>query len=377
MNPGGPKVCKVLLVVPSLAYSGTSKQLGLVAVGLPSPQFQVRVAVLGASGAQAEILRTRGIEVIELGWKRLIDLRLFRRLQQLLEAFRPDVLHAWHPLSLRVLSPLGVRRPRPLIVSAMGGPHRFRSFRQHFDSWLLRSADLVIATGFAEAENFRRQQIPESRIVEVPPGVTPPPVGGARDRFCRRLGIKEDARLLACVGPLAPEKGFQDAIWSFEMLRYVFENLHLILIGDGPDRSRLENFARLTGTEPHVHFLGQQPDAAALLRYAEVVWVPSRRQGGVNVALEAMAAGRPVVASRLPAMAEIVIDGETGFLIDPGDKMAMARKTRWLLSDPARSRRMGEAGRQRGEREFPAARLVDRFARVYEQAMAPHKITTE
>jgi glycosyltransferase involved in cell wall biosynthesis len=159
------------------------------------------------------------------------------------------------------------------------------------------------------------------------------------------------------------------------MLKYVFPDLHLILIGDGPDRSRLEQFVRLIEAEGHVHFLGHQPDAAALLGHAEVVWVPSRKHGGVNVALEAMAAGRPVVASRLPALAEVLSDGKTGFLIDPGDKMALARKTRWLLHDPNRSRQMGEAGRQRGERDFSATGFVERFARVYEQARAPDSIT--
>jgi glycosyltransferase involved in cell wall biosynthesis len=366
---------KVLLVVPSLEYNGTSKQLGLVAVGLPRPQFQVRVAVLGESGAQAEMLRAKGIDVAELGWTRLVDLGLLRRLGKLIEAFRPDVVHAWNPLALRLLATLGVRRLSRVIVSAMAGPHRLRSFCERLDSWLLRGADLVIATGSAEAQHYRHRRIPDRRIVEVRPGVAPPQACGAHDRFCRWLGIKDNARLVACAGPLAPGKGFQDAIWTFEILRYIFPDLHLILIGDGPDRSRLERFVHLGGAEGHVHFLGRQPDAAALLGHAEVVWVPSRKHGGVNVALEAMAAGRPVVASRLPALAEVLTDGKTGFLIAPGDKVALARKTRWLLDDPQRGRQMGEAGRRRGEREFPATRLVERFARVYEQAMAPDTIT--
>jgi glycosyltransferase involved in cell wall biosynthesis len=367
---------KVLLVVPSLEYSGTSKQLGLVATGLPRSQYQVRVAALGESSPQAEMLRARGIAVDELGWKRLVDLGLLRRLGHVIEAFRPDVVHAWNPLTLRLLTTLGVRRLSRVIVSAMAGPPKLQSFCERFDSWLLRGADLVVAAGSDEAKHYRRRRIPKGRIVEVRPGVAPPAACGAHDRFCRWLGIKENTRLVACAGPLAPGKGFQDAIWAFEILKYVFPDLHLILIGDGPDRSRLERFVHLAEGEGHVHFLGRQPDAAALLGHAEVVWVPSRKHGGVNVALEAMAAGRPVVASRLPALAEVLSDGQTGFLIAPGDKMALARKTRWLLDDPHRSRQMGEAGRQCGEREFPATRLVERFARVYEQAMAPDTIST-
>jgi glycosyltransferase involved in cell wall biosynthesis len=95
------------------------------------------------------------------------------------------------------------------------------------------------------------------------------------------------------------------------------------------------------------------------------------------VALEAMAAGRPVVASRLLALAEIVIDGKTGFLIEPGDKVALARKTRLLLDDPQHGRQMGEAGRLRVEQEFPASQFVDRFARLYEDGVLHDKIITQ
>src|SRR5262249_53236211 len=148
-----------------------------------------------------------------------------------------------------------------------------------------------------------------------------------------------------------------------------------ILIGGGPDEDRLKRFTRAVGAEGQVHFLGYQPDAAAFLGWGEMVWVPSSRHGGVNVALEAMAAGRPVVASRLPTLAEIVADGKTGFLIDPGDKVALARKTRMLLEDPKRAVQMGEAGRRRSECDFAASQFVDRFARLYEDGVVRAKMT--
>lgn len=369
MSDCGLVVCKVLLIVPTLEYRGTTKQLLLLAAGLPRPRFEVLVVVLGDGGPHAETLRASGIEVCPLGWKRLIDLDLFRRLRRRIAAFRPDVIHAWHLLSLRVLAAASVGAASRLIASPMASPPSRRAAWCPWDGWLLGRADRIVATGAAEVEHYRRQRIPPRKIVGMPPGVAPRTMVGTRERLCRTLGIEFPARLVLCAGPLLPEKGFQDAIWTFAILRYLFADLHLIFIGSGPDRPRLEQFARTLGGPRQVHFLGYQADAAALLGSGDMVWIPSRKHGGVNVALEAMAAGRPLVASRLPALAEVIRDGETGFLIDPGDKVALARKTRCLLDDPKRGQQMGEAGRQRAARYFAAAQFVDRWACLYEEVV--------
>src|SRR5207244_4282186 len=125
----------------------------------------------------------------------------------------------------------------------------------------------------------------------------------------------------------------------------------------------------MIGAEDAVHFLGYQADLAAFYHRATVVWIPSHTAGGVNVVLEAMATGRPVVASRLPALAEIIADGTTGSLIDPDNNIApsiaLARQTRLLLNDPQRSNQLGEAGRQEVENRFAVGQLVEHFTRLY------------
>jgi glycosyltransferase involved in cell wall biosynthesis len=289
-------------------------------------------------------------------------------LRQLVGAFRPDVIHAWHLVSLRFLAAAGALGSSRLVSSAVTRRQKFRSFWHPLDHWGLCAADFVVAAGSTEAEHYRQQKIRERKIVQIPPGVAFPGIADTREHFCRSLGINRPARLILCAGALFPEKGFQDAIWAFEILKFLCEDPHLLLIGSGPDRTRLEQFAGTIGAKRAVHFLGDQPDAAALIAHADVVWVPSRRRSGVNVALEAMAAGRPVVASRLPALTEVVKDGATGLLIAPGDKPALARQTRKLLDDPQRSREMGEAGRRRVNDHFTAAQLVDRFACLYEDS---------
>jgi glycosyltransferase involved in cell wall biosynthesis len=102
-----------------------------------------------------------------------------------------------------------------------------------------------------------------------------------------------------------------------------------------------------------------------LLSRAAVVWVPSLTGGGVNVALEAMALGRAVVASRLPALAEVIADGKSGLLFTPGNKVELARQTRRLVDGPDLARRLGEEGRRRAAAQFSVGAMVERLAGWY------------
>jgi glycosyltransferase involved in cell wall biosynthesis len=147
----------------------------------------------------------------------------------------------------------------------------------------------------------------------------------------------------------------------------LYQNLHLILAGGGSDRGRVGDFARSIGVGRQIHLTGPRPDLGPLLARAEVVWVPSLRRGGVGAALEAMAAGRPVVASRVPGLNEVVCDGETGYLVPPGDKPALARQTRLLLDDPDRRAGFGAAAR-RAAGLFGPAQLVRAAIPLYQGA---------
>jgi glycosyltransferase involved in cell wall biosynthesis len=180
------------------------------------------------------------------------------------------------------------------------------------------------------------------------------------------LGLPATARLLVGVGPLEPAKGLRDAVWAFNILQALYDDLHLVLLGSGSDEARLRQFARAIHAGGRVHFAGPRTDVAVWLRDAEIVCIPDRVGPSLNAILEAQAAGRPVVASQLAALAEFVRDGETGVLVPPEDRGALARQLRRLLDDADGRRRLGEAGRRQVEENFSAAALVRRFTELYE-----------
>ena len=351
----------ILFVISSLEYSGAARQLCLLAAGLPRDSFRVRVAVLGTETPWVASLRGEGVEVEVLGWRRPFDVLPFVALRRLVRSMRPDVLHVWGATALRAVVLTGSRPAKRLLVSAaLSFAHRL----DRLDRWLLAHAGGVIAFGAAEAERYRRLGVADSRLTVVSPAM---PIPTDAVEPAELPGVAANERVLLGLGPIEQHKGFREAVWAFDLLRHLYDDVQLVLAGAGSDRPRVEQFARQIGMREHVHFLGPVADTTHLLQRAEMVWVPSLRGGGVRAALEAMAAGRPVIASRLADLAEIVVDGETGFLVETNNKAALARQTRLLLDDPQRRQRMGESGRQRVRGHFSVAGLVETCARRYSE----------
>jgi glycosyltransferase involved in cell wall biosynthesis len=360
---------KVFFLIPELAFSGSGKQLSLLAAGLPRDRFEVRVGVLGRDGPWGDALRVAGLEVEVLGRTRLFDARPIWRLRQLVVPFKPEVIHGWGLSALRASLMVG-DQPRLLVHTALL-PRGPGVKVNRLDRWLLQRTDRVIAQNQAEEHRYQQLGVPPEKLCLIPPAVAlaeSPPVDPQAFRAAHRLPAT--ARLLIGVGPLEPPKGFREAIWAFDILKYLYDDLYLVLIGDGSDRDRLEGFARAIHAQDRVRLVGQQAEVSAWLDQAEVVWVPSRAERGVNVALEAMARSRAVVASRLPGLADIIADGETGYLVPPEEKVSLARQTRLLLENANQRQQFGEAGRRRVASRFAVADLVRRHVDLYQSVHA-------
>jgi glycosyltransferase involved in cell wall biosynthesis len=353
---------KLLFVLSSLEFGGAARQVTLLAGGLPRERFERHVCVLGSAGPWAEDLRAAGVEVTVLGTPHPLDPRALRGLWRTLRASQPDVLHAWGLPAVRLAVPLG--RGRRVVAS---GPFQGRhGGLDWLDRRLLGRCARVTVPGAVEAERCRQLGLAAECIVVLPPGVALEPTPATEKVGRQALGLPATARLVAGIGPLQPGKGFRDAIWAFNILQGLYDKLHLVLLGGGPDERRLRQFTRGVRSTGRVHFAGPRTDVAGWLADAELVWVPDRVEASRNAVLEAMAAGRPVVASRLPELAEVVRDGATGLLVPLSDRAALARQTRRLLDDGALCRRLGEAGRRRAEEVYSAAALVKRFTELYE-----------
>ncbi|HEY75253.1 MAG TPA: glycosyltransferase family 4 protein [Thermoflexia bacterium] len=241
--------------------------------------------------------------------------------------------------------------------------------------WVLREADRVVAISRATADLAVRLGAHPDRIALVPPGVDvvayhPDPAAGAAVR--RQYGL-DGRRVILTLGRLVARKGQDMVIRALPgVLESVPEAVYLIA-GSGPDRERLERLAWEVGVADRVIFAGRVPDEEVVAYYngADVVAMPSREEpetGDVEgfgmVFLEANACGKPVVGGRSGGVVDAVADGVTGFLVDPHDPADLAARLVTLLRDPDLARRMGEAGRERAQREFTWDRSAQRLRAV-------------
>jgi glycosyltransferase involved in cell wall biosynthesis len=361
-------VRKVLHLIPDFDYCGAGKQLVLLAKHLPRARFEIRVCALGPPGPLLDDLHAAGVSAEALNWHRLVDIRPYLRIRGLLKEFRPHLIHAWKAPAWRLAS---LAAPSwPLLATALNLKNGNRAGVAGLDRWLARRSTRFVAANASEAHYCMAEGVPPHALLPVTLAVeSAAPNGQSHSSVRDGLRLPAAARVILCVGPLEAKKGFVDAIWAFDILKYLYRDLHLVIVGDGPDRRRLEQFVRSDQARIGVHFVGKTNDIGPFFELAEVVWVPSRIERGVNVALEAMAAGRPVVASRLPALQAVVADGETGLIFPPGDKVALARQTRQLLDNQDRRERLGKAGQERAAVCCSVQSFIRAYTELYEAAV--------
>jgi glycosyltransferase involved in cell wall biosynthesis len=170
---------------------------------------------------------------------------------------------------------------------------------------------------------------------------------------------------VAFLGRLTQEKGVPILLGAVESMKDG-SNIQWLVAGDGPFRANVE--AATQQADSRLHYLGFRENVLPLYHSSDLVVMPSLSEGHPMTALEAMACGLPVVASRVGGLPEIVIDGETGVLVPPDDVGALTGALRALASDPRAARTMGAAGRRRVETEFTLERMLARVVAVYQSA---------
>jgi glycosyltransferase involved in cell wall biosynthesis len=328
----------LLTLLPALAERG----LDPVLVGLDDPAWR-----------GADFYGALRVPSIRLPSARDVDPLLLARL---VRDLRADVVHT-HLVHADVYGGLAARlRATPLVSTKHNDdPFRTGAFR-YVERGLAHLAERIVTiTEALRAFTIERVGLPAGKVETIHYGLDELPEAWGENP---RGDVPHDATILLSTSRLTEQKGIDVAIRALASLP---DDLVLVVLGEGRQRSSLEVLARELGVESRVFLQGRVPDVAAWLRRASVYVQPARWEGfGLGV-LEAMLAGLPVVASDVSSLPELVVDGETGYLVPPDEPGALAERIAAALEQ----RSLGAAGAERARREFSVARMADRTAALY------------
>jgi glycosyltransferase involved in cell wall biosynthesis len=384
---------RVLRVIARLNVGGPALHVAYLSAGLQERGYETTLVageLARGEESMAAVAEGRGVEVLAVSELHrevspVRDLVAAFRLAGLIRKLRPHVVHT-HTAKAgavgRVAVLLSGVRPRPIVVHTFHGhvlrgyfgPLQESGFRL-LERLLARGTDALVAVSPQVRDDLVGLGVaPADRFVVVRLGIElEERVGGdgdARSRARRLLGVPDDRFLVGWMGRMTAVKRTDDVLLAFKELRDRGVDAGLCLVGDGPDRDGLEERAYELGIARHLFSLGYQDAVADWYAAFDVLILPSANEGTPVSVIEALAARRPVVATDVGGVSDVVRDGVDGFLVEAGDTSALAERLATLAGDEALRTRMGEAGRERVLQRYAVSRLVDDVDRLYRSLLA-------
>jgi glycosyltransferase involved in cell wall biosynthesis len=371
LKPSSSRPAGVLLVVDSLEVGGAERHVVDLASALHRKGYRVEVACSIADGL-SKPLEEAGVPVrpqTRRLVKRRVSLAYARGIRKLLKEGRFDLVHA-HIYASAVAAAIATRGTGlPLVVTEHTEASWQNRWSRMSSRWTYRQARQIIAVSTSiERRLIERDGVPPERVTLISNAVIPAS-GDPVDLADTLPEGWSERPLVGVVARLQPEKGVATFLKAAARVSKVSQEARFLVVGDGPLREELLELVGRLGLRERVCFLGYRADARALTGLLDVLVVPSLTEGSPLIVLEAMAAGVPVVASAVGGIPDQVRHDEEGVLVPPDDPDALAGALGSLLEDPARARRLGEAGRRRTENEFSHDALVRRIEAVYRIAL--------
>ncbi|GAP17881.1 glycosyltransferase [Levilinea saccharolytica] len=369
---------KVAQIIDSLKWGGAQKMVLTLVQQLCERRIPVTVISLSddADTDIAQQIRALGVTTHHLGG-RLLNLGRIQHLVTLLNQESVTLAHTY----LTYANIIGVFAARaagvPVIASLRSAgrdPRHYNPLRYHMETYTLtRMASVVMANGHAIAE-VHQQRLGNRPIVVIPNAVALPPLPSAAERQRQRASWFSDPTrpILMSVGRFSPPKGQADLLQAFAQLRERLPQAALVFVGDGETRAAVEAQAGQLGLSDDVRFLGARSDVPALLPLADVFVSPSHWEGLSVALLEALAAGLPIVATKV-GDAPRVVSADVGSLVSPKDPTALANALHTLLTHPSRCAAAAQAARSRAASQFGLDTWTNRLLKLYTQVSPSFK----
>jgi glycosyltransferase involved in cell wall biosynthesis len=394
---GDGRPIRVLRVIARLNMGGPALHVTYLARGLATRGYETTLVagdVARGEESMAFVADRAGVEIVRLpGLSRelspLRDALAALRVARIIRRVRPDVVHT-HTAKAgaigRVAALLAGPARRPVVVHTFHG-HVLRGYFGRGGTLLFRAIETALARLtdrlIAVSPEVRDELVglhvaPRDKFSVVRLGIELEPrvrFEGDAAEVRRRHGIPAEKFVVGWFGRMTAVKRTDDLLTMLAGLRERGVDALLVLVGDGDDRDRLEQRAHDLGLARSCLFLGYQQDVAQWYAICDAVVLTSASEGTPVTIIEALAAGRPVVATKVGGVPDVVDEGETGFLVRPRDTHALAERLEILARDPERRLAMGATGRERVLERYAVDRLVDDVDALYRELLAARSPT--
>ncbi|MDG0866466.1 glycosyltransferase [Candidatus Lucifugimonas marina] len=373
---------KIVHLVTSLEVGGAQHNMLLGLPRLDPAKYEhILVSIMDRMQMESQF-RQLGIEVHSLGLSKKTDIAVALRLRSLLRRIRPDILHTYLIHGNVLGRIVGRLAGIPAIIGSeltIGQAGTIGKLATKLTNPLTNAVEVNSKTGGkAITKNLG---VPTDKIEVILPGLDLDAFTGTtnRTRIRHEIGVSENQHLVLFVGRLRPVKGPEYGIKAFTKALSENSNLHLALAGEGEQRAYLQTLTADLGIQSNITFLGARKDLPDVLSAADSILMPSLTEGFPRVANEAMAASKPVIATRVGGVPEAIIHDETGLLVESKNIEAMADAILRLSSDTDLQERLGRTARQHAEEHYSAASYVARLDNMYSRwanLKAPSQPTT-
>ena len=361
---------RVLQIIPTLDRGGAEKQLAMLATGLPRDQFEVHVALLTRSGPYLELLQQHDIPIFEVNKSWKVDPFAYARLKAHIRRLNPDIVHTWlfaaNSYGRQAAFRAGVKRvvAGERCVDPWKGPCELA-----IDRYLAKRTSRIATNSSGVKQFYVDKGLPADKFVIIPNGISA--VDGpsqSRAAVLAELGVGSDDFVIGTVGRLWPQKRHKDLIWAAHLLEEAGHRIKLLIMGDGPQRWRLERYAsQVFQPDNTVKFLGHRDDVSRIVPHLDCFWLASGYEGQSNALMEAMSCGVPAVVSDIPGNRDLVVADESGLLVAVGNRAGFTKQTHRLIGDPELRARLARNSQDRMREEFSVERMIGQHAALYQE----------
>jgi glycosyltransferase involved in cell wall biosynthesis len=366
---------KIAFCITDLDVGGAERMFVELVTRLNRDRWEPRVFCLSRPGALVDRLARHNVPVRCFGATGIGSIQVFWKLAAELKSFRPLLLQTFL-FHANIVGRFAARWARvPRVVCGIRVAERRSRWPLWLDRFTQRLVDHNICVSRGVVDFSRREGgVPESKLSCIPNAVDFDVLANASPLKRAELGLTDSSPLILFVGRLDPQKAPFVLLEAFARLHARHSDWQLLFVGEGPLRQPIEDWIQSRRLQNNIRLAGWRPDVGSILKTANVLALPSLWEGMPNIVLESMAAGLPVVASRVEGTDELIIDGESGLLVTPGSDVELEQQLEAVLTNEELAARLRNSAKSAVKSTFSCDRMVASYERLYLQLLSMNQL---